>query len=119
MDIDNFEKNLEIIMQIIKRYLLFPFLIAVGAGSRVCYDYFKNKRMPTRNDIISMMILSIFSATVTYFIMVAFDYKLEHLTWLVLLMSFLGHTALTWFMENWTKIVKRVFKIKDEDEQTH
>lgn len=107
MDINNWQSNIEAFMKLAERYLMYPFLAIVAAGSRVFYEYVMKERMPTKRQIWAILVLTVFSSTATYLVMKDLGYAESRITWVVLLMGFVGHTALTWLLENWTNFLPK------------
>ena len=107
MDMSNIDKELMILAAILKRYLMYPFLAAVAAGSRVFYEYLMKDKMPTPKQIWAILVLTVFSSTATYLIMKDLGIAESRITWVVLLMAFIGHTSLTWLLENWHNFIPK------------
>ena len=103
MDLKELEQNLDLLINIMKRFLTLPLLFLLGAGSRVFYEYLQNKRMPTKRETYAIVVLAAMSCTATSLLIDAMGYDQKWLKFSVLVTAFLGHTAATWLMENWKK----------------
>ena len=105
MDLNNFEETIDMLLRVLGKVFLYPFLFFLGSGSRIAYDYFMNKKVPTLDQIVAQTILGSFTALLTFLIMRDLGYKEKTVQWMVLGMAFIGYTALQWLLENWSKFL--------------
>lgn len=103
-------KDNNTILELIEKVILPPFLFCISLGSRSFYDYLKTNKKPTTKDIVAHLVLGLFVMTLTYYIMVDYGIDRKKITWVVMIMGFLNHTFLTFILENWEKIAKKITK---------
>ena len=108
---EHYTNVIELIVATITRFLLYPFLVVFGAGSRISYDYYVNKKVPTKGQIFAILLMSSFVATIVYLTADAYGLEGRYKLILVSVFAFVGHTALTYLLENQEVFFTRFMKV--------
>ena len=105
VDVNNW---IDIVLSVFTKILLYPFLVVFGAGSRISYDYYVNKKKPPRGQVFAILLLSAFVSTIVYLVADAYGVSPKYKVILVALFAFVGHTALTYILENQDELFSRL-----------
>lgn len=108
MDMNNFEKNITMFLDVFMRVLLYPFLMIFGSFSRVSYEYFTKQKIPTPKQISGIMTMGVFTSVLIFLLLKDMGVSMYRISAGVLAAGFMGHNLIIWIMENHEDLFTRI-----------